>query len=214
MELMKYLRACATCHSYLPPCHWLCPYCWRFVEKEYLYLEDCYRVEKKLPHLRLMDWHENNHKLIQSFIQSLKGASPQFIFKKIGLEIFSRFVHFSLWEKKEKPIFIPAPPKKTGRMDHAGNLAKSLSFYFGGEWDQVLARGIDSSFQKRKSKKERTQVSVKRIKDINKNKPIIFVDDVVTTGSTARACWKALDKPENFFIFSLAWKRPQCTTDD
>ena len=40
-----------------------------------------------------------------------------------------------------------------------------------------------------------------------KRKALVFVDDVLTTGSTARAAFQALDKPENFFVFTLVWRR-------
>ena len=74
MSFMKYVRACAICHTYSPPCDWLCSFCWKSVEREYLYSEDSYRNEKTLPHLRLCDWHEDNYRTIQRLIQSLKGG--------------------------------------------------------------------------------------------------------------------------------------------
>lgn len=206
---MKYIRACAVCNSYFPPTDWLCSLCWKAVEREYLYSEDSYRVEKNFSHLRLMDWAEDNHHLIKFFISSLKQGGPDFLFKRLGLEMFSRFVHFDLWDKKSSPIFIPAPPHKKSQKDHAFQLAEALNFYFGGELKNTLARKNKKS-QKLKSRRQRGDIQMQSQESFCQyNRPIVFVDDVLTTGSTARSAFQALNQPKHFFVFTLAWKRPK-----
>ena len=207
MKLIKYLRSCAVCNVYFPPNSWLCNLCWKSIEREYLVSENTYRIEKTLPHCRLLDWHEDNHQIIKLFINSLKQGGPDFIFKRLGLEMFSRFLYFNLWDKKINPIFIPAPPRLNTNKDHAFEIAKALSFYFGGEVKELFIRKKSYSSQKTKSKRQRINIQIKSKKIDPFHQPIIFVDDVLTTGSTARAAFQALNKPKNFFIFTLVWRR-------
>ena len=208
MALMKYIRACALCKMYFPPTDWLCSLCWKAVQREYLCSESSYRIEKTLPHLRLLDWHKDNHQLIQLLINSLKQGGPHFIFKRLGLEMFSRFLYLNLWNKKTFPLFIPAPSRLKSKTDHALQLAESLSFYFGGDVKNLLKRGKALGFQKKKTKRQRADIQIQSQGNIPPLRPIVFVDDVLTTGSTARAAFQALNQPKHFFIFTLAWKRP------
>ncbi len=205
---MKYLRACAVCQMYFPPTHWLCSMCWKAMEREYLCSDNSYRLEKNLPHLRLMDWHEDNHHLMKVFINSLKQGGADFIFKRLGLEMSSRFGHFNLWDRKTCPVFVPAPSRTKIKKDHAFMLTEALSFYLGGELKKLLNRRHPSEAQKSKSRAKRALIEMESRALISQNKTFIFVDDVLTTGATARAAFQALNKPKNFFIFTLVWRQP------
>ena len=208
MYLRKYFQACAICNAYFPPTNWLCSLCWKALEREYLASHTIYRAEKTLPHLRLLDWHEDNGKLVKLFIESLKQGGPHFIFKRLGLEMLSRFINIPLWDKTDSPVFIPAPSRTKTKEDHAFLLAQALCFYFNGELKLLLTRNRNSPAQRKQSKRERADIQISKEGDTPSNKTFIFVDDVLTTGSTARAAFRSLNKPKNFFIFTLAWKRP------
>jgi len=205
---MKYIRACAVCQTYFPPTDWLCSFCWKVLEREYLHSRYIYRVEKKLSHFRLLDWHPDNYQTVKSFVYSLKQGGPDFLFKRLALEMFSRLVHFNLWNKQTIPIFVPAPFRKVNQKDHAGQLAHALSYYFGGNVCDLLKRSENYDSQKNKTRRQRVKIELQKILSIPSDRTIVFVDDVLTTGSTARAAFQTLNCPKKFFIFTLIWKRP------
>ena len=206
VDVFRYLRACAICQFFQPPTDWLCFSCWEFFEEEYLSIEDLYRKEGSHPHLRLFDWHGENHVFVQRMIESLKQGGPDFIFRRLALECFSRFVHHSFWFQNQEVFFVPAPPREEGSLDHARAFAEALAFYFGGEVLLILERKNKNPNQKFKSRKERSLLEFYR-KNSSKKGTFVFVDDVLTSGSTARAAFRALDRPSQFFIFTLAWRR-------
>ena len=134
---------------------------------------------------------------------SLKNKTPPPILKKLSLDMFVRFSSLNLFDPKMKPYFIPAPSKKN-KKDHAYFLAFYLSQVFGGTLLNPLR--TTSSSQKKRSRKDRAFLKITNEGFTPNKRPVIFVDDVLTSGATARLSYQALKKPENFFIFTLAWK--------
>ena len=204
-----FFRFCAVCGFMFPPVHWLCPHCWKHLKKHYIPYGYAYRSEKTFPHLRLLDWEENNFFLIKRFLESLKGESPKEIMDELARECFARFSHTKVWNSFKTPTFVPPPTRSPLKKDHAGIFAEALAGYFGGEVKFILEYDPSNSPQKSKNRIERSKK--KFVSKANlKNHSIIFVDDVLTTGFTAKAAYRALGQPENFLICTLAWKRPPC----
>jgi len=159
-----------------------------------------------MPHLRLIDWHSDNHRFMKKFIQSLKQGGPQFIFKQMSLDIFSRFIHRQLWSPKDKVVFVPAPSSTNNYKDHSYLLAKYLSFYFGGELRRLLYKSHKMLPQKSQTKRNRSNIQLIKQGHVKTTEIIVFVDDILTTGFTAYSAYQALNKPKHFFIFTLIWK--------
>ena len=127
-----------------------------------------------------------------------------------------RFLAFRIWkeahtQRPRKLIFIPAP-SKDGREDHATLFAKALSLAWGGSpyWNGLMRNS--QSAQKTLDQYERRKISMSvRLPLPPSSSTYIFVDDVLTTGSTAQAAYQALGKPLHFFSWNLAYKARERT---
>lgn len=195
------------CRLSVPPVHWLCPHCWKNLRSFYLSPPDMVRQEKELTHFRLFNWSEENDFFIRLFLNSLKKGGPSFIFNQVVLDFLYHVTQ--VYSIPRDTVIIPAPSYSRSP-DHALCLASAFSRFSGLELYNVLfpysPEGKNRK-QKQRIKTERRKIyfSVKE-KCILEDKKIIFVDDILTTGSTARAAWEALCKPRNFVIFTLAWR--------
>lgn len=114
----------------------------------------------------------------------------------------------------ENPIFVPIPihsnKQRTRGYNQAEVLAKELAKRFGFKSLNLLKRDIDTKSQFKLSKEERRE-NVKGIFSLNnqvlipKDKVIVLLDDVVTTGSTFREAAKVLKRAGAKNVFGLAF---------
>ncbi len=130
----------------------------------------------------LYQWDETNHKIAKRSIYALKSSKYR--------EWYDFAFHFSaLWEGPRKnSILIPAPSK--GERDHAFYFAQALSDLWQIPlWTHLFSRqNFDS--QKSKNRSERKALGYDQLHPIpGYIKNVYFVDDLIATGSTARAAY-------------------------
>lgn len=91
---------------------------------------------------------------------------------------------------------------------HAWNWAESLSRIFGGQHIEALELVKNTAAQKTLSVSQRENRVMRPLVEISSltDQNIVFVDDVVTTGFTALAAYKALNQPKNYQVWCLAWR--------
>ena len=202
-----WLRNCSICHLSLSPINWLCTRCWKKIKSLYLLPQDMIRKQEEFTHIRLFDWNKENDFFIRLFLNSLKKGGPSFIFNQIVWDFLHRIVQVLPFPKKA--VLIPAPTRSQVHLrDHAFCLASSFSYFSGAPiknpliWLSPLGKE-----QKQKVKWERKKRFFYVKENFIRNKEvIIFIDDILTTGATAQAAWKALGEPEQFLALTLAWR--------
>ncbi len=189
------------------------------------------RCQNGLIHLRLIDWNQKNNLFLKVFLSSLKRGGPSFIFREIMEDFFNRAMRtmsFKNFFSSSKKVIVPAPPKVPSLKDHAVCLSLALSelsqipSYPALSVDHPLSQNsIKSSIQtdlsstpstwseqKTKDKTHRKNINFQLKKLLPRSiEEVIFIDDILTTGSTACAAHKVLSPFCRFKIFTLAWRQ-------
>lgn len=158
---------------------------------------------------------------LKAWVHALKHGGSKADYRKIAVEWIRRRQLTSHVFMPTPTIIIPSPARLNGARDHAFCLAEALSEETGWSLLNLLEfQNLDEKTQKSKGIHLRTQRAFKvrqrsevlssnegelpdNIKDLHYG-TIIFIDDVVTTGSTAMAAWKALKKPPHFEVWCMA----------
>lgn len=159
----------------------------------------------------LWHWFPENDKDVRDLIYRLKAGGVTPAFRRLAF-LLSQKVHQREAFKKGPLIFVPAPPIRQGVKDHAFQLALCLSEIWGAEMSLCLERESSQS-QRRAGRLERKATRIRfRPNDPTwesvrqRKKTVVFVDDVVTTGSTAQAAFLALGSPSTFNVWTLAYR--------
>ena len=209
-KISFWFRNCCVCRLAVPPVTWLCAGCWQQLRSFYLHPEDMIREQGGLTHARLFDWGEENDFFARLFLNSLKKRKLGFIFESLAKDFLHRFLQVR--DLPPNTLFVPAPASHQNKLkNHALSICHSLSHVVGMDSQNplLILNHMDSKqVQKRKNKKERRKINfgVQESFSVEK-RPLVFVDDILTTGATARSAWKALGKPKDFMIFTLSWRR-------
>ena len=164
------------------------------------------RLQDHFPHIRLFDWTSNHDIFIRFFLKSLKKGADRSIFDEMSQEILCRIINFQSLDKKF--VLVPAPPgpERGFLQDHACLLARSLSYFSGLRLKNILVSLTNWKKQAQKTRAERKHLSFQTPVGAPRYDHVIFVDDVLTTGATARAVYLALGRPARFLALTLAWR--------
>lgn len=205
--IQTYLSTCLHCGSFRVTPAGLCVHCQALLS-DYGYQSD--RIQERLRALYL--WYPGESDLLSALVLSLKGKRSQ-----RAWDVFARRMVVSTLPnlKPGKRLhFVPAP-SKDGKEDHAFYFAQALAKHAGGIFLPCLGKA--SSGNQRSA--DRGQRALIEMELVEKNTALsenstdilwVFVDDILTTGSTARAAQLALGSPPHFEIWVLAVRGLSC----
>jgi predicted amidophosphoribosyltransferase len=190
---LRWLKSCASCGSYQAPIDGFCRNCMSalLLQTSNLHLTSM----SSFSCLSLFKWNDQNEKA-GLLVKALKGRNSRMAYAKLAIDFMGRL------GKPVKPnSLLVVPPSKRGDSDHAHAFALGIATLTG---QTVVSPFISSQVdQKKLSKSERILLKYK-VKSPVRSEAFIFVDDLLTTGSTARAAWNALGRPKHFSAWTLA----------
>ncbi len=211
-QVSGYVRICPICFRKAEHCRFLCQRCASFAaQRQY---RQWARFQEGIPVLSLYEWNERDHLFFQEYATSLKGGGSAQIYESLASDMLALRAHLKKCAEltvKRKWVIVPAPRRSGALPDHAEELAFQIAKLARVSFLPCLKRRGEGS-QKRKSLVSRwaqNSLELKVGRELANDQTLyIFVDDVITTGSTALLAYKSLGKPKHFEIWTL-FNRPR-----
>lgn len=198
----SYFRNCKYCglgifHNDFQAIDFFCHSCWNELEKHKTNRYFKIYKSQEIFVRPLFLWKEKES-IVGSLIHGLKGGTPFDIIEKMAFEMLARE------SPSQDTIIVPVPSSKVGEKDHAYLIAKVISdtlglpLWMGLKWENKTTN------QKFLKKTERFVSSMTKTDNFPRGKHVILIDDLVTTGATATAAFKALKSPKQIEVWALA----------
>jgi predicted amidophosphoribosyltransferase len=203
-KAIRWFRSCATCGSISVPIDLLCERCWLALSTQLNRAEATLQPAYPFAVHSLLTWTPEEP-WIRDLLRGFKrghAVSAAGTFARL----MSDFEH-----QTERPVFV-VPPSSDGKLDHSSVLGIALCKFF--PYSQLLVLQ-NSPFEKQGAQKEKTATerASRRFLAVYPsgeapNAEFVFVDDVITSGSTAMAAYMALGDPPIFQSWTLV-SRPK-----
>ncbi|WP_413585785.1 ComF family protein [Bdellovibrio sp. HCB274] len=208
----KFSTPCLHCGSFLKSEGLLCESCRNKVET-YIKPDLEMRTLGVFEAYMLFRWNPGTSDLLSAQLAGLKGFRTNFDWNYWANRFVSRRIHKAL--PTRRIILIPAP-SSTGRTgDHAYQWAQALGKATGAEICLCLTKKT-RAHQRGATRENRVQVEFaldensSMVSEFWSDALWVFVDDIVTTGSTALAAYEALGRPPHFEAWALAQRTLAC----
>ena len=194
---------CINCGSYFVEDHLFCVKCFNLYLAPYLHLKTV-AIDPATTHAFLINWVPGESDLISEMVYRFKSdqcvKAWGYYAKLLAEEIAEQM------DLSEFHALVPLPGSKESSV-HANIFAKCLSQHWQLPILGVLSKQSQDGPQKRKNAHERQISSVERLelftKDDVSNLNLIYVDDILTTGSTYKRSRAALEHEGKSLVITL-----------
>jgi predicted amidophosphoribosyltransferase len=211
-RIIQASRHCCVCGALRVRSGTLCDRCRGICDLMTVGNEAPRRYCGKMPVFALYKWPISGQgEVLGEWLRSLKGGVPACEFSNAAQSMALAWQSHYLRSLDSLPCLIPIPPHFPGAIDHAVQLAKALHDWTGWPMASLLTRVSMSKskrrFQRQKalSRSQRQNVVFEASEESFFLKgPFIIVDDIVTTGATVRAAYRALGSPAHTRVWALA----------
>jgi predicted amidophosphoribosyltransferase len=205
MAVIKYIRSCFYCSSGERIESGLCTICWKTLESKKQVREITPKIESALTGYYLFSWEKDKSPLLNATMVLQKNP-----------ESFEMHLRFAEWLSYGQPYqnnlcFIPIPSTTLGQKDHAYWLAHNLAKIWQAPMGNILKWKHKPGLKKEQSRTDRRVGLIELVSEeflkTHKNRKLILIDDIVTTGSTVRLAYEALRTPDKIEIWAIACRQ-------
>ncbi len=162
-------------------------------------------LNTEIPVNSVFPWNPQQSDGLSSLLLKLKGCRREAPYRYWARQILLERIQNSIFLEDPETILIPSPARNKEQQDHAYKLTKALSDMTGWRLHNPLVRD-NVGTQKTRNLSQRRRIRLGNPEKFTTSQPIIFVDDVVTTGATAIAAYRSLGCPKNFEVWCLAYR--------
>ncbi|QDK39506.1 ComF family protein [Bdellovibrio sp. NC01] len=211
--LQAYFFPCLYCGSLQGTKALLCERCARQLEY-YEHEQGLFHYnEAPYPIFALYEWNPGQSDLLSSTVLALKQGQRREAWNHYAQKFSQKRMALNMTPSK-KIRFVPAP-SSSGHKDHAFAHAEALAKHFSGEVVPCLKK-LKKKSQRGGNRQQRQRLRLgldEKYSEVSKDSTDtlwVFVDDILTTGSTAHAAYEVLGSPTHFEVWVLGRRSLSC----
>lgn len=195
-RIHRFFRVCMHCGSFESGPSQFCRSCeadlWRFHNHLSEFEIGCEGIHGT----SLFEWYPDQDRKVSKLMIHLKGGELSETFRFYARNFVGRLSK----RLPSQSVFVPCPSSQA-RL-HSQTLAGAFSEILGFPVIDSLQSDAQES-QKVKSREARERLQLRNCHDFRQHN-VIFIDDVVTTGATARSARNAIGSCQSFQVWCLA----------